>query len=996
MTQIKRITYRLILCVIGVISGCFVASAQYRFDSWTADTGLPQNYIKDILQSRDGYLWFTTGDGLVRFDGVKFTVFDKANSPGLNSNRLWIVYEDPAGDLWVSTEDGRIIRRHKGTFSTYGPDAGLSGRQVASLDSDVEGRLVVSAYDDRIVRQWSDGKFVPFSPTANLSPAASLSGQLNSGLFCSTDQMKLWCYINGRAIEWSWPKGLQNVMLMPGTALGKDGSVWAPLANLGVLRIEPGKAPRAYTEKDGLPGKPIILTTGARLVLLSRDAQNAYWLTDLETMQSQSVGLQVPNGIDTSLKAYADREGNIWFGTIRDGVFRARPQSVKSLSLNQSPESNVVYPIYEDRNGVVWIGTNEGLFRYENGKVTQDRDIGNHSIMSIGENASGQVIVTSFDTVSIQEGDRFTIKLRLPGVIWCTHAEDDGSLWFGYEKGLVRFKDNQNTFYSSKDGLAGDDVKVIISDNAGGLWIGSYGGLTHYKDGQFRKWTERDGLPSDTVRALYQDRDGVLWIGTYDGGLGRFKDGKFTRYTINEGLFNNGVFQILEDRRGNFWMSSNRGVFRANRQELTDFADGKISSITSVGYGKSDGMLNAECNGGRWPAGVATRDGKLLFPTQHGVALIDPNTIPINSQPPPVLIETFLVDRSPVAIDGEVQIRPDQESFEIQYTALSFLNAENIRFRYRLEGLDNKWTEAGTRREAYFSHIPPGSYTFRVIAANSDGVWNTEGALVRLVVYPRFYRTWWFLSLAVLSFVGLAVAAYKVRINQLDRARRKQEEFSRKLLESQERERQRIAAELHDTLGQSLLIIKNRVALAQSDIDERETVEEQLDELSHSASSAIEECREIAYNLRPYQIARFGLTRTLNAIFMRLNEVTGIQATAETQSIDDLLADEAQTNVYRVVQECVNNIIKHSQATEASFVISHNDHQITLMIQDNGRGFKSVEPQKEDRSGFGLLGIAERVKMLGGTLQIDSSNGTRIQIQIPVTPNRPDATALRF
>jgi signal transduction histidine kinase/ligand-binding sensor domain-containing protein len=955
---------------------------QYRFDSWTADTGLPQNYIKDILQSRDGYLWFTTGDGFVRFDGVKFTVFDKSNSPGLNSNRLWIVYEDPTGDLWVSTEDGRIIRRHKGTFSTYGPEAGLSGRQVASIDSDGEGRLVVSAYDDRIVRQWADGKFVPLSPTARL-PAVASAGQLNPGLFCSADETKLWCFINGRANEWTLPKGLQNVKLVPGTALGRDGSVWAP-ADLGVIRIEPGKTPRAYTEKDGLPGKPIILTTGARLFLLSMDAKNAYWLTDMETMQSQALGPDAPNGLGASLKAYADREGNIWFGTIRDGIFRARSQSVKSITMNHGSESNVVYPIYEDRKGVVWIGTNAGLFRYENGSVTQDPDLRDHSIMSIGEDGSGQLIVGSFNSVWIQERGRFNAKLTLPGVVWSIHPDGDGALWFGCDNGLIRYKDNQTTLYTTKDGLAGNDVKVIISDSTGGLWVGTYSGLTHYKDGQFSKWTERDGLPSDTVRALYQDRDGVLWIGTYDGGMGRFKDGRFTRYTIKEGLFNNGVFQMLEDGRGNFWMSSNRGVYRVSRRDLTDFAEGKITSITSVGYGKSDGMLNAECNGGRWPAGVATREGKLLFPTQDGVALIDPNTVPINPQPPPVLIETFLIDRSPVGFDREVQIRPDHESFEIQYTAPSFLNAENIRFKYRLEGLDNKWTEAGTRREAYFSHLPPGSYTFRVIAANSDGIWNTEGALVRLVVQPRFYRTWWFLSIVGLSVVGLAFAAYKVRINQLDRARRKQEEFSRKLLESQEQERQRIAAELHDSLGQSLLIIKNRIALAQSDIEERETVEEQLDELSHSATSAIEECREIAYNLRPYQIGRFGLSKTLYGIFMRLNEVTSIKATAEIQSIDDQLDDEAQTNVYRVVQECVNNIIKHSQATEATFVVTHTDHQITLLLQDNGRGFKSGEQQKEDRSGFGLLSIAERVKMMGGTLQIDSSNGTRIQVQIPV------------
>ncbi len=238
--------------------------------------------------------------------------------------------------------------------------------------------------------------------------------------------------------------------------------------------------------------------------------------------------------------------------------------------------------------------------------------------------------------------------------------------------------------------------------------------------------------------ALYQDREGVLWIGTYDGGLARLEDGRLTRYTIKEGLFNNGVFQILEDARGNFWMSSNRGIYRVRKQELNEVAARKRSAITSVAYGKSDGMLNAECNGGAWPAGIKARDGKLWFPTQDGVAVIDPETISANPQPPPVVIESFLLDRAAVAFDRPVRISPGQESLEIAYTALSFINSEQLKFKYRLAGLDRDWIEADTRRTAYYSHVPPGDYVFQVIAANSDGVWNTEGQSLRIVVVPPF------------------------------------------------------------------------------------------------------------------------------------------------------------------------------------------------------------------------------------------------------------------
>jgi signal transduction histidine kinase len=326
-----------------------------------------------------------------------------------------------------------------------------------------------------------------------------------------------------------------------------------------------------------------------------------------------------------------------------------------------------------------------------------------------------------------------------------------------------------------------------------------------------------------------------------------------------------------------------------------------------------------------------------------------------------------------------------------------YISSEDLKFKYRLEGLDREWVDAGTRRTAYYSHLRPGSYTFKVIAANRDGVWNMQGASIKLSVLPRFYQTWWFPTLLALGIFSLGFAAYRVRVKRLELAHKTQEEFSHKLLQSQEHERQRIAAELHDSLGQSLLIIKNRLALAQRDIDEKQAVEEQLEELSHSATSAIEECREIAYNLRPFQLDRFGLSKTLFGIFMRIGEVTDIQATTEIDTIDDLLTHEAQVNVYRIVQECVNNIIKHSQATAAMLIVKRNGREIALLVQGNGCGFVK-EPGSNagiastpgtaggslsKRSGFGLIGIAERVKMLHGNYEIDSDQGTSIRIRIP-------------
>ena len=287
-----------------------------------------------------------------------------------------------------------------------------------------------------------------------------------------------------------------------------------------------------------------------------------------------------------------------------------------------------------------------------------------------------------------------------------------GAIWLGTQNGLVRHQDGASTLLTTRDGLAANDVRVIVeSKTAGRIWIGGPGGLTRWQDGRLTGWTEDDGLPSRIVRAVHEDDDGVLWIGTYDSGLVRLEQGRFTHYTTRNGLFNDGVFQILEDGRGNLWMSSNRGISRVRKQELDELAAGRRREVSSIAYGRGDGMLNVECNGGAWPAGIEARDGTLWFPTQDGVAVIDPAAVSTNPRPPPVVIESFLLDREPVVpvpFDRPLRIAPGRGTFEIGYTSLSFVNPEHVRFRYRLTGLDDDWIDARNRRTAYYSHVPPG------------------------------------------------------------------------------------------------------------------------------------------------------------------------------------------------------------------------------------------------------------------------------------------------
>jgi signal transduction histidine kinase/ligand-binding sensor domain-containing protein len=689
---------------------------------------------------------------------------------------------------------------------------------------------------------------------------------------------------------------------------------------------------------------------------------------------------------------YEDREGSIWLPTDGQGLYRVRKQAVSVLSKEDGLPDRNIYPIYQDRAGAIWIGTwNRGLARFSAGKFTtfsSAQGLISIRIDAISEDRDGVLWVATDRGLYRMRDGRFELVdneiLRGREDMRAIHQDPKGTLWFGTGQGLFRYRDRSWSVVTAKDGLANDDARVIIDGRGGNLWIGGYGGLTSLYHGQFKRWTEADGLPSNSIRSLYEDSAGVLWIGTYDGGLGRLQNGKLTRYTVRDGLFNNGVFQILEDSRGYLWMSCNRGIYRISKSELNEFAMGKRHTVSSISYGKSDGMRTAECNGGLWPAGIRAHNGELWFPTQDGVAVIDPEHVQVNRRPPPVVIESISVDGRSSSPDKALRIPPGRENLEIEYTALSLIDSGQIRFKYQLVGLDRDWVDAYTRRTAYYPHLPPGEYDFRVIAANSDGVWNMDGRQVHISVLPPFYRTWWFVMLALLTAVGAVYLAWQNRVSQLERAKEVQEAFSRQLIASQESERKRIAAELHDSLGQHLLIIKNWATLALRGLGGASPSEEPLTEISSTASQAIDEVRGIAYNLRPYQLEKLGLTTAIQDLVDQVAAASAIRFTTEVDRVDGAFPKDVEISIYRMVQESLNNTVRHSQATEARVLVTRQAGSVKLVIQDNGRGFTPPDGRAPapGRNGFGLLGIAERARMLGGQVAIQSAPGAGTTISI--------------
>ncbi|HVE55644.1 MAG TPA: two-component regulator propeller domain-containing protein [Pyrinomonadaceae bacterium] len=975
------------------------AVAQYRIENWSTEQGLPYKTVRSVLQTEDGYLWAATSDGLARFDGVRFTVYNTTNSPNLTKNRLEFLAQTTDGSLWISGENGGLFRlRRDGAFSSLSTAEGLPSDLVFSIHADKEAnRLTILT--QRGIAVWEDEKITSVEPlpAPNHRYASLLD---NKGEFCIKENDIVRRRTASGVIEYKLPEDLPDTVLAQ-VYEDREGAVW-----IGVFHLpRPGKAKlyvfknnriSIFDERDGLPN--------AFMGKILEDRQGDVWIASGKfeegglvkfengklrrfTKEDGFVGVGV-------LGLTEDREGGIWAGISDNGLTRISRRFITSYTKEKNGlSSNNIYPLYEDADGEIWSGAWRygserigGIDKFEDGGFKHFA--GEDQITSLAPNSlfkdrEGNLWIGALGGLTKYKDGKFvkyTPQNGFPhGSVNAITQTRDGTLWLATEEGLTRLRDNQFTEFTTSDGLPHTDLRKMYEARDGTLWIATMGGLGSYKDGVFTKYP---GIPPIQIRSIYEDADGTLWFGSYDAGVFRYKNGEFKEITVKDGLFDQGAFQILEDDFGRFWISSNRGIYRIGRQELNDFADGKIQKVTSIGYGVKDGMADAECNGGSAPAGFKSRkDGTLWFPTQKGIAVIDPRALPVNSQPPNVAIEYCLVDGKEADCQN-INILPENYSLEIKYTGLSFNKPEQTKFKYKLEGLDENWIDAGTRRRAFFTHLPPGEYSFKVSAANVDGVWNETGASLKIKINPPFYQTLWFGSLCVLTVGGILFFGYRRQIQHLEKQRAVQEEFSRKLIDSQESERQRIASELHDSLGQDLLIIKNWALIG---LKNGRDSSKQLGEISETASAAIDEVREIAYNLRPFHLDELGLTKAVESMLDRVSKSSTIDFVQEIDSIDEFFPREAEINFYRIVQECVNNIVKHSKATKARVKIKRTgSRNLQFSIWDNGTGFETdaAALKRANQSGFGLAGINERARILGGKLVIDSApnDGTTVKL----------------
>lgn len=771
---------------------------QYAHSAWGSEQGLPHTTVPAILQTRDGYMWFGTELGLARFDGVRFAVFDRKNTPELKSNVVRALAEDAQGTLWIGTDGGGLTQYRKGEFLAVSESLGQSNSAQA-LYVDRSGAVWVGTDGDGVARYWQ-GKFRHYTTRDGLSDnsvfafAQDADGALWIGTHNGLDRLA-----DGKFTVYRTADGLPGDYIH---ALYPDrgGGLWIGTSGSGISRWKDGKFTN-LTTKNGL-GSNIVST-------ILQDRSGTLWIGTIGAGLSRLTeegfsSYNNENGLGSSdvWALEEDRSGDLWIGTMGGGVRRLSDGMFTSWTSVQGLSDDVTLGVFEDRSGTIWVGTaHGGVNRFRNGRftpLTQKEGLSNDLVFSVCQDGRGDIWAGTRKGLNQIVNGKIKVYTTANGLpsdsVQALQEARDGGIWIGTTGGLSRFADGHFTNFTTEQGLSNNHVVAILEDSRGDLWVGTQGGLNLLHNGKFSVYGTAGGLSNSTVMSLFEDSNQTLWIGTNGGGLNRLKDGKVTVYSTEQGLPDDAIFAILDDGAGNLWMSGNKGVFRISKDQLDRLAKGKIRSLEAVAYGRTDGMESEEANGAFQPAAWKAHDGQLWFPTMKGVVSADPRKLAVSDRSFPVYLERVAINGRIAAPGLSLRIPPGRGDLEFDYTALDFDAPGKILFRYKLDGFDRDWVVAGSRRTAYYTNIPPGNYRFMVIARNGAGIWNSKGASLEVTLEPHFRETVWFYSLLGLSVLGLLATAHTLRVKQSRRREKvlaqRVEERTRELTkEIEERER---------------------------------------------------------------------------------------------------------------------------------------------------------------------------------------------------------------
>ncbi len=933
---------------------------------WQIQQGLTDAAVYAIHQTREGYLWLGTQSGLVRFDGVRFTSFDGAN--GVSMANVWIrdLLEDPQGDLWAGTIDAGLFQLHNGHVTRYSRHNGFPDDTVLCLVSARNGDLWACTSGG--LAKLAHGRLTVYRTTQGLA-----TNSLRSA--CETPDGTLWA--GGESSTLSVSKGSGAFSPFPLRSISpaatvrallcaRDGAIWVGTTD-GLVRIEKEQEKR-FSIARGL-------------------ADNAV----LEVMES--------------------RDGTIWAGT-KNGFSRIRNGEFESFRSKDGLSQSAVYALAEDREGALWVGTKHGLNQFIDGRATPftaREGLPSNDAGPVLQDRHGRIWVGTLDAgLSQYDGHRFTVLTTKEGLVSNSiHAlaEDlGGDLWVGTSAGLNRLRDGKITeTYTKRSGLPENNIRCLFRDDSGTLWIGTTAGAAIFREGAFShprgfpgpllaigqdrshrhfvasqggtlsvydkgSLTEfaPGGTPVRDVDAFYQDREGLLWIGTLGGGMRLLKDGKLSTFYLRDGLFDNEIYGIIGDDQDRLWMACSKGIFSVNRSDLLKFADGKLQKLVSTPYSPLDGLRTIECKAGVQPSAWRMRDGRLWFSTIRGLMVLDPVRLQRKLAPPPVVIAEVTVNGQTENPSEIASLSPGRKNIEFSYTGLSFVLPARITFRYILEDFDRNWTEAGTRREAFYTNLPPGKYRFRVTACNVDGTCNEAGSAISFSIAPFFYQRIWFIPLCVAIAALAGWLAYQLRIRRL------RERFDMIL-----GERSRIARELHDTLIQGFSGVTMEMQALYARVrnpDEKGT----LEEIIRDAAACLREARRSVAGLRGARDPNSGLSAAIAQTARQITETKDVRLKLKLDPAPEGLPADVEYNLLRIAQEAVSNSVKHSGARNIEVALQCTPESTRLVIADDGSGFAETPLTGH----YGLIGMRERATHIGADFSLESglSEGTLVRV----------------
>ena len=1030
------------LCV-GLVCACGVASwaateaesgarpeQPYRVTRWTTDQGLPQNRISCLKQTRDGYLWLGTWFGLARFDGVRFTVFDKFNTPELVNDAINAVAEDTDGTLWIATADGLVSYRDH-HFHRFTTADGLPDQKVWRLAAWRSGGVWLQAGNS--VTRLERGKFsrvweMPFYQDTSIQ---ALKEGADGWLHIITEHAWLTLSPNANELRTNQVAESSDRVWLAGLPSKQSGSFWVGTQQ-GLQRWN--RRGWETIEADELGQRPVDFIYEDRSTNLWVNTKpGGIFRQDRTRWAAIDLGDQGAPMSTTCMEE--DREGNLWLGT-EQGLVQLQRRRVRAYTMRDGLADDHVWSVCEGTDGTIWVGANRGLSGIQNGRVVplEAGDVFlDHPNRCVWPAQRGGVLIAKSGLGVLEFRERLTQRVAASALpnpnIFALCEDRSGRLWVGTGNGVAVIEDHQVTAsYTNWADKSGYDVRCILEDRAGAFWFGTQGqGLTRLRNGKFDVFTEREGLSNNRVWSIHEDADGALWLGT-ENGLTRFvppevpspglpatlspsdgeRDGvrgRFFSFTRKEGLLENAINWILEDDFGYLWLSGLRGIYRVKREQLNAVAEGRASAVQVAAFGTADGMESSESNGEGQPAGWKARDGRLWFPTTRGVVVIDPKTIEVSEVPPPVVIEQVKADEEVIFGDGAAadvrkrtigqngnirlltpaatKLGPGRaQVVEISYTAHTFVDSKRARFRYRLVGRDSGWRGVTTQRVAHYTNLRPGSYRFEVIAANHHGVWNPTPASFAFSLAPHFYETWpfYFLCAAVVIGAAAGVQAYRLR-------------WQRRLLKLDEQralanERTRIARDLHDDLGTALTGLALELDVIGREARESPPVAEHLGETAQRTRDLAERMREVVWSVNPQCDTLSSLASFLEQQISQFLRATDVRVRLDfPEDIPAMpLAAEARHQLALSVREALTNVVRHARASEVVVTLAIVNQTLIVQVKDNGRGF-----EEREQSGHGLENMSARLKQIGGSFGCVSTpgSGTVIEFRLPLKKPAP-------